>query len=94
MQATVETVSTLERRMTVAMPMQPIEEEIGKRLQNIARTARMPGFRPGKVPFKVVMQQYGNQVRQEVVSGKVEETFGQAISQHQLRVAGYPNIAP
>ncbi len=94
MQATVETVSTLERRMTVAMPMQPIEEEIGKRLQNIARTARMPGFRPGKVPFKVVMQQYGNQVRQEVVSGKVEETFGQAVSQHQLRVAGYPNIEP
>lgn len=94
MQATVETVSTLERRMTVAMPMQPIEEEIGKRLQNIARTARMPGFRPGKVPFKVVVQQYGNQVRQEVVSGKVEETFGQAVSQHQLRVAGYPSIEP
>lgn len=94
MQATVETVSTLERRMTVAMPMQPIEEEIGKRLQNIARTARMPGFRPGKVPFKVVMQQYGNQVRQEVVSGKVEESFGEAITQHQLRVAGYPSIEP
>jgi trigger factor len=94
MQATVETVSTLERRMTVAMPMQPIEEEIGKRLQNIARTARMPGFRPGKVPFKVVVQQYGNQVRQEVVSGKVEESFGEAVNQHQLRVAGYPNIEP
>ncbi len=94
MQATVETVSTLERRMTVAMPMQPIEEEIGKRLQNIARTARMPGFRPGKVPFKVVMQQYGNQVRQEVVSGKVEESFGEAVTQHQLRVAGYPSIEP
>ena len=94
MQATVETVSTLERRMTVAMPMQPIEEEIGKRLQNIARTARMPGFRPGKVPFKVVVHQYGNQVRQEVVSGKVEESFGEAVNQHQLRVAGYPNIEP
>lgn len=94
MQATVETVSTLERRMTVAMPRQPIEDEIGKRLQNLARTARMPGFRPGKVPYKVVVQQYGQQVRQEVVSGKVEETFGEAVSQHQLRVAGYPSIEP
>lgn len=94
MQATVETVSTLERRMTVAMPKQPIEDEIGKRLQNIARTARMPGFRPGKVPYKVVVQQYGQQVRQEVVSDKVEETFGEAVTQHQLRVAGYPSIEP
>lgn len=94
MQATVETISNLERRMTVAMPMQPIEEEIGKRLNQLARTAKMAGFRPGKVPYKVVVQQYGQQVRQEVMSGKVEETFGEAVSQHQLRVAGYPSIEP
>lgn len=94
MQATVETISNLERRLTVAMPMQPIEEEIGKRLNQLARTAKMAGFRPGKVPYKVVVQQYGTQVRQEVMSGKVEETFGEAVSQHKLRVAGYPSIEP
>ena len=94
MQATVETISNLERRMIVAMPAQPIEEEIGKRLNHLARTAKMAGFRPGKVPFKVVVQQYGQQVRQEVMSVKVEETFGEAVSQHQLRVAGYPSIEP
>jgi trigger factor len=92
MQATVETISNLERRLTVAMPMQAIEEEIGKRLNQLARTAKMAGFRPGKVPYKVVVQQYGTQVRQEVMSGKVEETFGEAVSQHKLRVAGYPSI--
>ena len=94
MQATVETISTLERRLTVAMPAKPIEEEIGKRLNNLARNAKMAGFRPGKVPKNIVMQQYGAQVRQEVMSAKVEETFGQAVTQHQLRVAGYPSIAP
>jgi trigger factor len=94
MQATVETISNLERRLTVAMPAQPIEEEIGKRLNTLARTAKMAGFRPGKVPKNIVVQQYGDQVRQEVMSAKVEETFGQAVMQHQLRVAGYPSIAP
>ena len=94
MQATVENISNLERRMTVAMPIKPIEDEIGQRLNTLARTARMPGFRPGKVPLRVVQQQYGQQVRQEVISKKVEETFGQAVEQHALNVAGYPNIEP
>lgn len=94
MQATVETISNLERRMTVAMPMQAIEEEISKRLNHLARTAKMAGFRPGRVPHKIVVQQYGMQVRQEVISNKVEETFGNAVSQNQLRVAGYPSIEP
>ncbi len=94
MQASVETISNLERRLTVAMPMQPIEEEISKRLSNIARTAKMAGFRPGKVPYKMVVQQYGPQVRQEVISGKVEETFSDAVHQEGLRVAGYPSIEP
>lgn len=94
MQATVENISNLERRLTVAMPMQPIEEEIGKRLSHLAKTAKMAGFRPGKVPFKMVVQQYGQQVRQEVISGKVEETFSDAVHQHALKVAGYPSIEP
>ncbi|MCX7627040.1 MAG: trigger factor [Methylophilaceae bacterium] len=94
MQATVETISNLERRLTVAMPMQPIEEEISRRLSHLARTVRMAGFRPGKVPMKLVVQQYGQQVRQEVISDKVEETLNDAIRQHALKVAGYPTIEP
>lgn len=94
MQATVENISTLERRMTVAMPMQPIEEEISRRLSTLARTVKMAGFRPGKVPMKLVVQQYGQQVRQEVISDKVEESFSNAVSQHALKIAGYPTIEP
>ncbi|MFM9912467.1 MAG: trigger factor [Methylophilaceae bacterium] len=94
MQATVETISTLERRLTVAMPLKPIEDEIGKRLNALSRTAKLPGFRPGKVPHKMVMQQYGAGVRQEVISSNVEKTFDEAVTQHKLRVAGYPSIAP
>ncbi len=94
MQATVENISNLERRLTVAMPMQPIEDEISQRLSRLARTAKLPGFRPGKVPFKMVVQQYGQQVRQEVISGKVEETFSDAVHQNSLKVAGYPSIEP
>ena len=94
MQVTVETISKLERRLTVAMPMQPIEEEIGKRLSSLSRTVKMAGFRPGKVPLKMVVQQYGPQVRQEVISSKVEETFSDAVHQHALKIAGYPSIEP
>lgn len=92
MQATVETLSTLERRMTVALPMKPIEEEIGQRLNRLTRTVKMAGFRPGKVPLSMVQKNYGNQVRDEVLSGAVERSFTEAINQNKLRVAGYPNI--
>lgn len=94
MQATVENISNLERRLTVAMPMKPIEDEISQRLNRLARTAKMAGFRPGKVPYRMVVQQYGQQVRQEVISGKVEETFSDAVHQNSLKVAGYPSIEP
>jgi len=94
MQATVETISTLERRVTVAVPMQPIEEEVSQRLVQLARTVKLSGFRPGKVPMKLVQQQYGPSVRQEVISNTVERTFGDAVEQNKLRVAGYPSIEP
>ncbi|TRZ68647.1 MAG: trigger factor [Rhodocyclaceae bacterium] len=92
MQATVETISALERRITVAVPMQPIEEEVSQRLSKLARTVKLSGFRPGKVPMKLVQQQYGPSVRQEVISNTVERTFGDAVEQNKLKVAGYPNI--
>ncbi|HQR61175.1 MAG TPA: trigger factor [Methylophilaceae bacterium] len=92
MQATVETLSNLERRMTVSVPIKPIEEEIGQRLGRLARTVKMAGFRPGKVPLSLVQKNYGPQVRDEVLSGTVERSFTDAVNQNQLRVAGYPNI--
>ena len=92
MQATVETLSTLERRMTVTVPLKPLEEEVSQRLASMARTARLPGFRPGKVPMSMVHKNYGPQVRDEVFSKAVESSFSDAVDQNKLRVAGYPNI--
>ena len=92
MQATVETLSTLERRMTVSVPLKPIEEEVGQRLGRLAKTVKMPGFRPGKVPMNLVQKNYGPQVRDEVLTGHVERSFSEAVSQNNLRVAGYPSI--
>lgn len=92
MQATVETISNLERRMTVVVPMKSIEEEVSQRIANLARTVKLAGFRPGKVPLKIVQQQYGAQVRNEVLSKTVEETFSDAVEENKLRVAGFPNI--
>ena len=92
MSATVETISNLERRMTVTLPMQPIEEEVNQRITTLARTAKLSGFRPGKVPLKLVEQQYGAQVRDEVLSNTVERTFSDAVQENKLRVAGFPNI--
>ncbi|MEQ1774703.1 MAG: trigger factor [Burkholderiales bacterium] len=94
MQANLETLSGLERRLSVAVPLAEIETEVQSRLKHIGRTAKMPGFRPGKVPFKVVQQQYGAQVRQEVLGATIEKSFGDAVRQQNLRVAGYPKFDP
>lgn len=88
----VETISTLERRITVKVPLQPLEAQIKQRLGQISRTAKFAGFRPGKAPIGLVNQHYGDQVRDEVYSGAVEKTFGEAVEENKLRVAGYPNI--
>lgn len=92
MQATVETISNLERRMTITVPMKSIEEEMSQRIAHLARTVKLAGFRPGKVPLKLVQQQYGAQVRDEVLSKTVERTFSDAVEENKLRVAGFPNI--
>lgn len=92
MQASIETLSTLERRLKVAVPMEQINTEVESRLKRLQRTAKLHGFRPGKVPFKVVEQQYGPQVRQEVLGDTVEKTFGEAVREKNLRVAGFPRI--
>lgn len=92
MAVNVETISTLERRMTISVPLQPLETQIKQRLGQLSKTAKFAGFRPGKAPIGLVNQQYGNQVRDEVYSGAVEKSFGDAVEENKLRVAGYPNI--
>src|SRR5688572_6322959 len=94
MQANLENLSTLERRLSVAVPMSEIDQEVDTRLKRLSRTVKMHGFRPGKVPLKVVAQQYGPQVRQEVLGETLQRTFGDAVREQNLRVAGYPKFEP
>jgi len=94
MQVSVETGEGLKRRMTVALPVDQIESEVEKRLREMARTARLAGFRPGKVPVKVLRQRYQDQVQREVLADLISPTFSDAISQEQLSPAATPQIEP
>ncbi|MGN6701419.1 MAG: trigger factor [Burkholderiaceae bacterium] len=92
MATAVENLGKLERRITLTVPTEAIRSEVEKRLKARAKTARAPGFRPGKVPMKMVAAQYGYQVETEVLNDKVGAAFNEAASEHNLRVAGYPKI--
>ncbi|HVJ37009.1 MAG TPA: trigger factor [Stenotrophomonas sp.] len=92
MQASIESTGNLERRLTFTLPEERLESHIGGRLREIARTARIKGFRPGKVPAKVIEQRYGPQVRAEAMDGLLRETFDSAVREHSLRLAGNPRI--
>ena len=94
MQTSVETTGNLERRVTFQLPAEQVEGEVGGRLREIARTARIKGFRPGKVPAKVIEQRYGSQVRAEVLNGLLRQGFDQAVRGNDLRIAGSPTIEP
>lgn len=93
-QAVQNTPSPLERHLTVSVPVAHIEAEIATRLKKLARTVKMQGFRPGKVPLKMVEHHYGFQVRQEVVSDSVQRSFAEAVKDRNFRVAGYPRFQP
>lgn len=94
MQVTVETGEGLERRMRVDIPPERIKGAVESRLRNIARNVRLPGFRPGKVPMKVVQQRFGSQVELEVFGEEVQSSFAEAVTAEALRVAGAPKIEP
>jgi trigger factor len=94
MQTNPQPASPLERRIDMTVPMADIEKDIAQRLKKMARTVKMPGFRPGKVPFKMVEQHYGAQARNEAIGEAVERAFGNAVREQNLRVAGYPRIEP
>src|SRR5258708_13183482 len=92
MAANVETLGTMEGGVVVWVAVKEIEREGDERLEKLARNVRMPGFRPGKVPLKVVTQTYGPQVRSEVLGEAVQKTFTEVVKEAKLKVAGYPKI--
>lgn len=91
---TVESTGTLERRMRVELPAERIEKEVETRLKKVGRTARLKGFRPGKIPPKVVRQRYGGQIRQEVLSELMQKSYTDAVIQENLNPAAGPKIVP
>ncbi len=92
MAVNVETLDKLERKITLTLPAEAIKSEVDSRLKRLARTVKMDGFRPGKVPMNVVAQRYGYSVHYEVMNDKVGEAFAQAANEAKLRVAGQPKI--
>ena len=92
MQVSVESTGNLERRVTLSLPAGDVDDQVGGRLREMARTARIKGFRPGKVPTKVIEQRYGGQVRAEIVDGLLRQGMDQAVRENELRIAGAPQI--
>jgi trigger factor len=94
MATAVESLGKLERRVTLTFPIADVKAEVEKRLKQRAKTAKAPGFRPGKVPMKMVAAQYGYQTENEVLNDQVGRAFNDVANANQLRVAGWPNIVP
>ena len=94
MQVSIETTSSLERRMTVTLPAAQFEEQVNQRLNEAARSVRLPGFRPGKVPMKEVRRRFGPGVRAEVAGELMQSSFFEAVREEQLKPAGQPRLEP
>jgi trigger factor len=92
MQVSIEALEGLERRMTVQIPFDRVSEAVEKKLRDLSKTVRIDGFRPGKVPLKVVQQKFGGHVRQEVIGDVIESSYQEALIQEKIRPAGMPSI--
>lgn len=89
-----EAASVLERRIDMTVALAEVDKDVEQRLKQMSRTVKMAGFRPGKVPMKMVAQQYGPQARSEAIGAAVEKAYGEKVREQNLRVAGYPRIEP
>lgn len=94
MQANLEVLEGLVRRLDISVPMDQLEAEVQGRLKRLARSVKMDGFRPGKAPLSAVARQHGAGVRQEVLGDTLQARFGEAVQAHQLKIAGYPRFEP
>jgi trigger factor len=92
MQVSVESVGNLERRVILSLPAADVDSQVGDRLRKIASTSRLNGFRPGKVPTKVIEQRFGSQVRAEILDGLLREGMDQAVRENEMRIVGAPQI--
>jgi len=92
MQVSIEALEGLERKMTVQIPSERVSEAVEKKLRDLSKTVRIDGFRPGKVPLKVVQQKFGGAVRQEVIGDVIESSYQEALIQEKVRPAGMPSI--
>src|SRR5664279_6499816 len=86
--------SALERRIDVIVALADVDREVEQRLKRMSKTVKMAGFRPGKVPFKMVAQTYGEQTRSEAVGAALDRAFGEKVREQKMRIAGYPRIEP
>ncbi len=94
MQVSVETTSPIERRMTIGVPAEKVDQEVAQRLQKAAKTVKINGFRPGKVPVKVVQKRYGQSIRQEVIGEVMRDAYVEALTQEKQNPIGYPKFEP
>ena len=94
MEATTAQANELERRIDLSIVIANVEKEMEQRLKRMGKNIKMSGFRPGKVPFSIVKQQYGDQARHEVLSEELDRVFGETVTAQKMRVAGYPRIEP
>jgi trigger factor len=94
MQVSVETLAGLERKLVIDIPASDVEQEIAKRLDQVSRTARIDGFRKGKIPMRVIKQRYGQGVRQEVLGEQMQQGFIKAVTQEKMNPAGMPSVEP
>lgn len=92
METTTAQANELERRIDLSIAIADVEKEMDQRLKRMGKNMKMPGFRPGKVPFSIVRQQHGDQARHEVLSEELDRVFGETVSAQKMRVAGYPRI--
>ncbi|WP_306603331.1 trigger factor [Azonexus sp.] len=94
MEATTAQANELERRIDLSVAIADIEKEMDQRLKRMGRNIKMPGFRPGKVPFSIIKQQHGDQARHEVLAEQLDCVFADAVNAQKLHVAGYPRVEP
>ena len=92
MQVKVESTGALERKLRVELPLERVEREVDSRLRTVGKTARIKGFRPGKVPERVVRQKFGKQIREEVLADLLQRSYSDAVLQENLQPAGAPRI--
>ena len=94
MEATTAQANELERRIDLSIAIADVEKVMEQRLKRMGKNMKVPGFRPGKVPFSIVRQQHGDQARHEVLSEELDRVFGETVTEKKMRVAGYPRIEP